>query len=148
MPTTLAGSRSGRMEQATNYSARADAVAEKTRNLITLEAEDAFFRWKEARVKTEHLKKAALDADKYAGYMRKKFRDAAEGGFKVNDPTREPPAPRVEEVLLAGATAVRMKIDANRAYFEYLLTLASLERITAGGFVVEFSPAPEKPNGK
>ena len=143
MPIMLSGSRSGRIDQASSYLARAEAVAEKTRNLVTLEAEDAFFRWQEARIKAEHLKKAAVDAEKYGRFMIQRYRDAAEGGFRVADPTREPAATRIEEVLLAGATSVRMRIDANRAYFEYLLTLASLERVTVGGFHVEFCPAPE-----
>ncbi len=150
MPTTLVGSRKARMDQASSYSARADAVAEKTRNLVTLEAEDAYYRWKETKVKAEHLRKAADQSEKYSSFSIKRYRDAAEGGFKVANPDREPPAPRIEDVMFAGATAVRMRIDANRAYFEYLLALATLERVTVGGFRVEFSPPPDevKPNGK
>jgi outer membrane protein TolC len=146
MPSMLVGSRRARMGQASDYLARAEAVVEKTRNLITLEAEDAFFRWKEAKVKSEHLKKAADDAEAFSAFMRKKFRDAVESGFKVADPTREPPATRVEEVLIAGATAIHMRVDANRAFFDYLLAVANLERVTAGGFCVEFLPAPEPKN--
>src|SRR5262249_3914159 len=42
MPVTLAGRRSSRMERARELENRARAVVEKTRNLIALEAEDAF----------------------------------------------------------------------------------------------------------
>ena len=50
--------------------------------------------------------------------------------------------------LLSFLPSLRGRIDDNRAYFEYLLTLATLERVTVGAFRVEFSPAPAKPNGK
>ncbi len=48
MPTLLAGHKSQRKERARSFAARASAVADKTRNLIALEAEDAFLKWQEA----------------------------------------------------------------------------------------------------
>ncbi len=149
MPTTMAGSRRGRMEQASDYRDRAEAVAEKTRNLVRLEAENAYYRWKEAKVKAEELQKAADNAEKYSDYVSKQFKEATEAKFVPKDPTKFPPDPRVPDVLNAEAVTLRMRIDANRAYFEYLLELADLERITGGGFCVEFCPAPHrvKPNG-
>jgi outer membrane protein TolC len=149
MPTMMAGPRRGRMEQASDYRNRAEAVAEKTRNLITLEAENAYYRWKETKVKAEQLQKAVEDAEKYSEFVSKQFSVAAEAKFVPRDPTKFPPDPRVPDVLNAEAVTLRMRVDANRAYWEYLLVLADLERITAGGFRIEFYPAPHrvKPNG-
>jgi hypothetical protein len=142
MPTTITGHRNARMDQAEQYHARAEQVAEKTRNLIALEAENAYFQWKEAKVKAEKLMKAAVEADKHAKLVKKQFADAAQTGFSF-DPAKEAMPPRVEDVLFSGFTATKMKIDANEAYFHYLLALAQLERVTCGGFCIAFQPAPE-----
>jgi hypothetical protein len=106
-----------------------------------LEAENAFLQWKEAKAKAEKLMKAATEADKFAKYTRDQFAVSARAGFQF-DPMKEPLPPRVEDVLFSGATATKMKIDANEAYFHYLIALAQLERVTGGGFAVEFQPAP------
>src|SRR5262249_4235269 len=73
MPVTLNGPRSRRVEQAEAYAGRAGAVAEKTRNLIALEAEDAYLRYAEKRVLAEQLGKAAPNARAYADALGKKF---------------------------------------------------------------------------
>src|SRR5262249_9198202 len=48
MPARLAGSRSERVQHAQSYHERALAMVAATRNLVSLEAEDAFLRWEEA----------------------------------------------------------------------------------------------------
>src|SRR5262249_37679528 len=73
MPTTLAGSRSARMDRARSLSARAFAVVDKTRNLITLEAEDAFLKWQEASRKLSVANQGADAADKLAENLTKDY---------------------------------------------------------------------------
>ena len=90
----------------------------------------------------EELEKAADNAEKYSAYVSKQFAEATEAKFVPKDPTKFPPDPRVPDVLNSEAVSLRMRIDANRAYFEYLLVLADLERITGGGFCIEFYPRP------
>ena len=49
MPTLLVGSRANRVKHAESFHARAEATLEVTRNLITLEAEDAFLHSRKKR---------------------------------------------------------------------------------------------------
>jgi outer membrane protein TolC len=125
MPPMLPGGRSGRIEQAQAYHARAEAMAEKTRNLIVLEAEEAFYRWREASKKAVLLGKAA---------------DAAEKLFKDLRAGFDPRGSRVtlDEVLNAGVTARQVRVQANEARYQELLALAALERATVGGFCAGF----------
>jgi hypothetical protein len=144
MPSLLVGCRKDRVEQAADYHDRAGAVAEKTRNLVALEAENAFYRWKETRNKAQQMEKAVADAKKYDTLIRKEFANAVSNNFKVVKPGEDPSTTRLEDRLMAGVTLDRLQVDANRAYFEYLLALAELERVTVGGFCVEFIPDPER----
>jgi outer membrane protein TolC len=57
MPVSLAGSRATRVGRALALGERADAVVAKTRNLITLDAEAAFYLWQEANSKLDELLK-------------------------------------------------------------------------------------------
>jgi outer membrane protein TolC len=120
MPATLAGSRSDRMERARSLSARAAAVVDKTRNLITLEAEDAFLKWQEAFRKLGPASQSADTADKLADNLTKDY----SGGQKV----------KVDDVIAAQVLAAQARAQANETLFQYLLALAGLERITGGGF--------------
>ena len=45
---TFTGSRANRVEQARVYAGRAESLVEKTRNLLTLEADQAYLRWDES----------------------------------------------------------------------------------------------------
>jgi outer membrane protein TolC len=128
MPTHLAGTRPERMQRARTLSARAEAVVETTRNLIALEAEDAFLRWEEAEAAARQAKEAADAADKLANDLSKDF--AARQ--KV----------RVDEVLNTRVLASQ----ARSQYYDYLhrqiLALADLERVTAGGFCAGLVEVP------
>jgi outer membrane protein TolC len=133
MPPTLPGGRKGRIEQAQAYHARAEAVAEKTRNLIVLETEDAFYRWREASNKSARYGKAA---------------DAAEKLFKDLRAAFDPRGSRVtlDEVITAGVTARQVRVQANEARYQELIALAALERATVGGFCAGFAgTAPNRP---
>src|SRR5205085_10973004 len=59
MPTVLAGPRAERVQHAQSLHARAEAVALVTRNLIALEAEDAFLRWQAAADEVAETRVAA-----------------------------------------------------------------------------------------
>jgi outer membrane protein TolC len=128
MPPMLPGGRNGRIDQARAYHARAEAVVDKTRNLVALEAEETYLRWLEASRKTPKLKEAADAADKLAKGLRERF---------------DPRVVRItlDEVLNAGVLATQMRLQANEAYFQELISLASLERDTAGGFCAGFEEA-------
>src|SRR5207302_327767 len=83
MPTLLAGSRPERIKHAQSLSARAQADVEVTRNLITLEAEDAFLRWEEAVAEVRQAREAADAGDTLAADLNRDF--AARLKVKVDD---------------------------------------------------------------
>ncbi len=83
MPTLLVGNRPDRVQRARDFHARALAVSEMARNLVTLEAEDAFFRWEEASVQIPEAKVAADTGDKLAEGLSKDF--AAGAKVKVEE---------------------------------------------------------------
>src|SRR5262249_13801404 len=56
MPPYLGGKRAARVKAAEGYAAKADALAEKARNLIALEAEYDFLKWQEAGQKVALLR--------------------------------------------------------------------------------------------
>ncbi len=139
MPTQISGSRSARVEQAQAYSARAGAVAEKTRGLIALEAEQAYYRWQEAANREKRYRQAAERAEKQA----KQVRERILGGFRAGS---------IDNVLYFQQLSSEMRVEANQARYQKLLALAALERVTAGGFNAGFTPQPAQPeknnNGK
>jgi outer membrane protein TolC len=137
MPTQISGSRSGRVEQAQAYSARAAAVADKTRGLIALEAEQAFYRWQEAANREKRYREAAQRAEKQA----KEVRERLLGGFRPGS---------IDNVLYFQQLSSEMRVEANQARYQKLIALAALERVTAGGFCAGFAPQPTAPenNGK
>jgi outer membrane protein TolC len=120
MPTLLVGSRPERVKHAQDLSARAEAVLEATRQLVALEAADAFLRWEEAERQARQAREAAEVGEKLADDLSRDFR----AGLKV----------KVEEVASARVLAA----EARSQYIEYLyrqiLALADLERVTARGF--------------
>ncbi len=132
MPTQISGSRSARVEQAQAYSARAGAVAEKTRGLIALEAEQAYYRWQEAANREKRYRQAAERAEKQA----KQVRERILGGFRAGS---------IDNVLYFQQLSSEMRVEANQARYQKLLALAALERVTAGGFNAGFTPQPAPP---
>jgi outer membrane protein TolC len=135
MPTLLAGTAGDRALHADSLVKRAEIVIQAARNLITLEAEDAFLRWQEA---FDQARKAKLAADEGETLARDLDKDFTSG---LNA--------RIDEVV----TAQVLSSQARSAYIEFLykqiLALADLERVTAGGFNAElvgmpsgFVPAP------
>ncbi len=134
MPANLIGSRRERQDQAGAYHARGEAVVEKTRNLIALEAEDAYLRWAEYAKEQEKFDAAIKGFDDYADYVSHKF-DPQTAGY-----------PTVDDVLNARQKATQVHIEAVEAHFRRLAVLANLERLTAGAFCADLEAAVvEKP---
>jgi len=129
MPGTLVGKRADRVDQAQALAARADAVADKTRGLIALEAEDAFYRWQET---SRRLPRAREAADAAKALSDKLTKDAKDPNLNI----------RFSEAMAAGALAGQLRLEANELQLQHLLNLATLERVTAGGFNAGFEPAP------
>jgi hypothetical protein len=133
MPTTLAGSREARMQQARDYHERAQASAVKARNLVELEVEDLYRRW--------------LDRSQRAAHLEVAFRESLIFSEKIKlafNPTM-PAYPNVDEIINAGLTTTRLQLEWKEAHYQSLLALAALERATAGGVSVDFDTAPDCP---
>ena len=128
MPATLVGNRASRMEHARALNARAGAVTEKTRNLVALEAEDAYYRWEEAAQKIAHLREASSKGSKLADATRKDYT----GGQNV----------KVEDVLTNEVLSAQARSQYVEALYRQVLALAALERVTAGGFSAGLVPQP------
>jgi hypothetical protein len=142
MPAQLAGCKAARVQQAQDYAARADAVAQKTRNLIVLEAENAYRLWREKSAAAGRLQKAQAEAEKFSKTLL----------FERFDTDRER-YPSLDTVLQSGLSSTRLRVEYQRAWFESLAALAMLERVTAGGVCIDFDahkvtmPAPDAAAG-
>jgi outer membrane protein TolC len=127
MPPMLGGRQKQRVEQATDLYKRALAVVEKTRNLIALEAEDAYLRWDEADKKA----KAFLEGAEAAKQLFNKLRE------QVENPKITP-----ENKVSALVLQAQLEGQANSALLDRIVGLAGLERVTAGGICVNLGAAP------
>ena len=118
MPTQLVGRREDRTGRAAWYSRRADAVYDKARYLVVLDAENAFFNFELAAEQVGIGKDQNASAIDLMDYIQKLFAD-----------------PRSPKEQLAGlyAQAAEAQADYVTSVHQYLLTLAALERVTAGG---------------
>lgn len=117
MPPQLVGSKLDRVARAGAYCERAEAVYEKTRNLVALEAKAAFF----------DLDKAArgVEVGKVKFDRGKKLYDS------VRDNIDNPKFPR-EQLVAQYAAGAKAQSDYVEAVYQHLLALAALERITGG----------------
>jgi outer membrane protein TolC len=132
MPGTLVGSRSARVERAQAFSTRANAVVDKTRNLIALEAENAFLRWQETLQQVGPARQAADAAERLAESLQKQY---------LSDPRSNV---KFDEILAARVLAGQVQAQVNEVLYHHLLALAALERITTGGFCAGFTQAAMK----
>src|SRR6185369_8502546 len=103
-------------------------VVNQTRNLITLEAEEAFLRWDEATQQLVPAREAATAGKKLADDQKKDFTS----GAKV----------RVEEVVNAQVLASQAQAQYNEFLYHQILALADLERVTAGAFCAHLAEVP------
>lgn len=149
MPSTLVGKRQDRQTQASELANRAGAVVDKTRHLVTLQAEDAYLKWAQATEELPLFEKAAKTANGYGEVISKKFNPT----YRPEDPElliTRPDRPLLEEVLQANMEAIGLRIRVNQARFDILLGLTALERATAGGVAPGFDhplPLPAQDNG-
>ena len=123
MPPQLVGNQADRVARAMAYSQRADAVFEKARNLVHLEAENAFWEYD-------------LAAKNVAGGKRK-FEAGKDLMERVRENADNPKAER-EQLVRGYIDAAKAQSDYVEAVWQYLLTLAHLERVTAGGVRPDF----------
>jgi outer membrane protein TolC len=135
MPVVLVGRVHDRVARATDFSQRAGAVVDKTRNLIVVEAENGHQRWREARDKVQHYDLRAIEiADALYSSHEKKVLERIEtdkfGGRDLTDSTMQKFEYRAYYL---------------EARFEYALSLAALERITAGGLRIYPAAHPAHP---
>ena len=118
MPPQLVGSKYDRVCRAMAYSQRAEAVYEKTQNLITLEAENGYFDFELAGERQAIFK---LKSDQGKELM---------DWVQANIDNQTVP----KDVLVTSyVMAAKAQSDYVDSVFQYLLALAALERITAGG---------------
>jgi len=125
MPITINGKRGDRVEQAKIYNGRAHSVLEKTQNLIRLETEQAFYRWKEASAKVARFQR---------GW------DRAKAALELTTP---PDARRLTDYLDTARLVTDLRFELNRARYELCVALIALERATAGGFSACLVPVKE-----
>src|SRR5262245_1086056 len=114
MPVFMVGSRWDRVDRAEQFYGRAGAVADKTTNLVVLDAEIAFLKWEEASGRIKHLRRAREISVEYAKLADKRFQDAT-GKLAPDELVR---ARTLEEQTLA---------QYNEALYLHVLALAGLE---------------------
>jgi outer membrane protein TolC len=119
MPVFLIGNKCDRVKHAESLHARAQTVIEVTRNLLALEAENAFYRWEEASGQLVPAREAAETGEKMANSLQKDL-----AAIKV----------KVESVLNARVLAAQARSQYNEYLYNHILALADLERVTAGTF--------------
>jgi outer membrane protein TolC len=119
-PTQFVGPRPVRIDRAGELADRAGAVVEKARNLVALDAEDAFLRWEEATGKIARLKKAPGEADELA----EKTKIALDNGSVKS----------YRDVVEIQVIASQLRAQYNEALYQHAVALTELERVTAGGF--------------
>jgi outer membrane protein TolC len=119
-PTIFVGPREDRVNRACATSQRAEAVVEKARNLVALEAEDAYLRWEEAVTKIGHYKKSSSETE----ILAQRAASALESGVIQS----------YRDVLEILALSAQTKAYLNEAYYKHAVALTELERVTAGGF--------------
>jgi outer membrane protein TolC len=117
MPTQLVGSKYDRVARAMSFSQKAEAVYESAHGLVVLEAENGYFEFEMAN---EKLKLAKEQFD-LANDLKQRTLEKQES-IKEKD-----------LIVQAIITTTKVQADFVEAVFEHLQTLASLERITAGG---------------
>jgi outer membrane protein TolC len=122
MPIGLVGRTEDRVARAWEYSHRQGAVLEKATNLIRLEAANAFLTWEAATRR------------------RDEARTRFELARKMVDVSRQVAAVKQDPELLFNNEALAGKAQADyvEAVFDHLKSLATLERVTAGGVCPAF----------
>lgn len=122
MPTQLVGSKYDRVCRAMAFAQRAEAVYEKAHNLVIAEAEGTFYDFELA------AERLALAKQQFE--LSKEIQDLARAAQATTK--------QKDQLLQAEVIAAKGQSDYLTAVHEYLLALAALERVTAGGIRPEF----------
>jgi outer membrane protein TolC len=123
MPAELVGSKNLRVERAEALFARATSVVDKTRGLIRLEAKSAVGRYEETKKQVTFYTDAKVKAHAIYETLR--------NGFDPKD--KEAGRPNLDDLLTSAIQSSQTEVQANQAHYQMLLSLAALERVTAGG---------------
>jgi outer membrane protein TolC len=142
MPPTLVGSKADRQKVTRDYLQRAQALDAKTRQLIALQVEDAYLRWREKTAEADHLEKAYREHWQFSHHLHEETKYASDQE-KQRQPT--PAYPNMDDLLHANLVTTRLLLDWKDAHYKALLALAALEHATGGGFAVDFDAAPPCP---
>ena len=119
MPNMLFGKRQDRIARADAFSIRAGAVVDKAFNLVSLETDNGYLKYVEARDRMEALLEAKKESVILKDRVWKRFNEGqATGG----------------EYILASTTVDTIQGQYNEQLYMHALALAALERITAGGY--------------
>lgn len=130
MPVTINGRRDDRVSQAAIYKDRAATVLHKTRNLVQLQTEQAYLRYREAQARLAHLDRAAdlaMRSQKRAA-VRYFMPDAMDWSLT--------------QLLATGQLATETRAGSYEARYRLLLALIDLEHHTAAGFLAGLDAAP------
>ena len=122
MPVQLVGSKYDRVCRAMAFAQKAEAVYDKAHNLILLEAETAFLDFDAA------ARRLALAQEQFK--LSKDLQEVTRAATEI--------ASAKEQLVLAEVTAARAQSDYVESVYQYLLALAALERVTAGGIRPSF----------
>ena len=119
MPNFLIGRKGDRIDRAASLNERAGAVVEKTYNLVSLEAENYYLKWQEAKERLDQLNTIEPKVKDIAATMEKRLDQGNASGKEYIDATTLWDTVRAQQ---------------NEALYNHALALTALERITAGGF--------------
>jgi hypothetical protein len=122
MPTQLVGTKFDRVCRAMAFSQRAESVYEEARNLVVLEAESAFYDMELARQRLGWAKDKHTYGKSLTTYVDENFKEQRDKDVML-------------QLFVAGS---RAQSDYIEAVYQYLLTLAAIERVTAGGVCPKF----------
>jgi outer membrane protein TolC len=125
MPVFLVGRKADRAQRAADLGQRANAVVEKTTNLVSLDVEAQYLKWQEAAEEVQDLKS-----------IEKLARDLPVRVQQLN-----PNEFTSQAIIQANVTAIMVRTNLNDAMHMHALALAGLERATAGAFRVCPIPA-------
>lgn len=122
MPASLVGTRDERVARAREYSNRQESVLDKTRNLVELEATNAYLDWYSS---AERLKLAKVRFESSQKMVELSRRSA-------------PNIREYDQLILNEALAAKSQAEYLESVYENIKALATLDRVTAGGVKPDF----------
>lgn len=127
-PTMFVGPKATRVQRASELTVRAQAASDKARNLVALDAEDAWLRWEEALAGIKLMTPAVEEIEKSANMAQ----SAVESGVIKS----------YRDVLELHVAAAQGRAELNTAKYQHMIALTELERATAGGYPAGITVMP------